>query len=65
MPVELWYQGNAVMPGGFRATYATPDEALAQAIADVKAGREPGPDRIVSEDGGTVDRKAIEKAARG
>lgn len=66
MSVSLWFQPNDLYPGGFRSTFATADEATAQAVADLHANRTPGPDRIVDDETGSVltDRAALDKLAQ-
>lgn len=60
MAVELWYAPSTRYPGGFKATFNTRDEALAQAAHDLAILRGPAPVRI--EDGTSVEsvRDALE-----
>lgn len=61
--VDLWFRGNEANPGGFRSTFETADEAIAQAADDIRNQREPGPDRVVDGDSVVADRAALEQAA--
>lgn len=51
MSVDLWFAPSTRYPGGFRSTFATADEALAQALADLGTNRQPAPVRIEDEHG--------------
>lgn len=63
MTVELWFAPTYRFEGGFRSTFASLEEAMAQAVADLQSNREPPPVRIQSEDGEILaDAKSFKDA---
>jgi hypothetical protein len=56
MSVDLWFAPTTRYPGGFKSTFSSRTEALAQAAADLASGREPAPVRL--EDDGKIESVA-------